>query len=439
MKETPIKRDIVNKIISQSNITSFSTATIRMIKKLVDEVEQATGERYIRMEMGVPGLPPSSIGIEAEIEAHKKGLAAIYPDIQGIPPFKKEVSRFVKLFLNIDVDPEGCIPTVGSTMGSFATFMTVNNMWEGRDTTLFIDPGFPLHKQQHMVLGIKNETFDIYEYRGEKLRDKLESYLSKGYISCIMYCSPNNPAWICFSEKELSIIGEMANKYNVIVVEDLAYFAMDFRKNYGVPGQPPFQPSVAHYSDNYILLISSSKVFSYAGQRLGMMIISDKVFNIKSSHLLKHYIFDQFGPCMTFGTLYALSAGTAHTPQWALTAMLKAMNDGTYKPLEEVKEYAAKAAIMKKLFLNNGFRIVYDMDEDEPIADGFYFTLAYPGMTGEELLRELMYYGISAISLTSCRSQRAEGLRACVSLVQRNQFPALESRLKLFHEHHPVA
>ncbi len=436
MKETPINYDIVTKVIKESNIKSFSTATIRMIKKLVDDVERATGERYIRMEMGVPGLSPSSIGIEAEREAHRQGLAAIYPDIQGIPEFKKEASRFVKLFLNIDVDPEGCIPTVGSTMGSFATFLTVNQLWEGRDTTLFIDPGFPLHKQQHMVLGINSESFDIYEYRGDKLHDKLESYLSKGNISCIIYCSPNNPAWICFSEKELSIIGELADKYNVIVVEDLAYFAMDFRKKYGVPGQPPFQPSVSHYSDNYILLISSSKVFSYAGQRIGMMVMSDKVFNIRSPYLLKRFIFDQLGPCMTFGTLYALSAGTAHTPQRALTAMLKAMNDGTYKPLEEVKEYAARAAIMKKLFTDNGFRIVYDMDENDPIADGFYFTLAYPGMTSEELLSELMYYGISAISLTVCRSQRAEGLRACVSLVQRDQFPALKSRLEAFNQNH---
>ena len=91
---------------------------------------------------------------------------------------------------------------------------------------------------------------------------------------------------------------------------------------------------------------------------------------------------------------------------------------------------------MKKLFTDNGFVIVYDKDGDQALADGFYFTVAYPGMTSDELLREFLYYGISAISLVTCGSERGEGLRACVSLTPRRQFPILEERLKLFHENH---
>ena len=142
---------------------------------------------------------------------------------------------------------------------------------------------------------------------------------------------------------------------------------------------------------------------------------------------------------MIFGTIYALSAGTAFSVQYAMTAMLKAANEGKFDFVEEVKEYGEKAKIMKKMFLDNGFKIVYDMDEDEPIADGFYFTFSYPGFTGEQLLEELIYYGISAISLAITGSSRVEGMRACVSLVDRNQFPDLEYRLKKFHEQHPVS
>ena len=91
---------------------------------------------------------------------------------------------------------------------------------------------------------------------------------------------------------------------------------------------------------------------------------------------------------------------------------------------------------MKKLFLDNGFKIVYDKDEDELIADGFYFTFSYPGFTGAELLGELIYYGISAISLAITGSERIEGVRACVSLVKREQFPVLEERLQWFHKNH---
>ena len=438
MKDTPINHEIVSRQIRDSKIRNIGKASIREVRFLINKIEKETGEKFVRMEMGVPGLNPPQIGIDAEIKALQDGVACLYPDIEGVPILKKEVARFVKLFLDVDVDEANCIPTVGSMQGGFAAFLTLSRIYKERNTTLLIDPGFPVHRQQHIVLGQKFDSFDVYDYRGEKLRGKLESILSKGQIHSILYSNPNNPSWICFTPHELQIIGEMANKYNVIILEDLAYFGMDFRKDYSKPGIPPFQPTVAKYTDNFILLISSSKAFSYAGQRVASMVISNKIFNASMPDLLRYYSTDIFGRALIYGTIYALSAGTSHSAQYGLAAMLKAVNDGSYDFVEVLKEYGEKAKIMKKLFLDNGFHIVYDKDEGVPIADGFYFTFAYPGFTGEELLEELLYYGISAIALSITGSERKEGLRACVSLVRRSQFPVLEARLKTFLENHPV-
>ncbi|MFN2396183.1 MAG: aminotransferase class I/II-fold pyridoxal phosphate-dependent enzyme [Bacteroidales bacterium] len=437
-RDTPINFDKVEKQIEMMNLSSVGKASIREIKRLVDNIEQATGERFVRMEMGIPGLPPAQIGVDGEIEALEKGVAAIYPDIDGIKPLKNEISRFVKLFMNTEVAPAGCIPTVGSMQGSFAAFTTITRMYPGKNTILFLDPGFPVHKQQCKVQGIPFDSFDVYNYRGEKLREKLESHLRKGDVAGMLYSNPNNPSWICFTDTELKIIGELATKYNVVVMEDLAYFGMDFRKDFSKPGEPPYQPSVTQYADNYILFISSSKLFSYAGQRIGMMVLSNTLFNTHAEGLCRYYSSDMFGRAMVFGTVYALSAGTSHSAQYALTAMLKAANDGKFNFWEVVKEYGEKAKIMKKMFIDNGFKIVYDKDEDQPLADGFFFTISYPGMTGEELIEKFIYYGISAISLAITGSERTEGLRACVSLVSRDQFPDLEYRLKKFHEHNAV-
>jgi aspartate/methionine/tyrosine aminotransferase len=433
-QNTPINYQIVSQKIKDSKLESPGKASIREVKKLVDEIEKTTGEKFVRMEMGIPGLPPTKVGVEAEIEALKNGVAAIYPDIYGIPQLKTEASRFIKLFMDIDVSPEGCIPTCGSMMGSFASFMTINRCNPEKDTTLLIDPGFPVHRQQLRVLNQKMECFDVYNYRGDKLGAKLESIMSKGNISCMLYSNPNNPSWICFTEKELQIIGELCNKYDVVAIEDLAYFAMDFRRDMSKPGVPPFQPTVAKYTDNFILTISSSKAFSYAGQRIGMMIISDELYNRSFPNLKKYYAKDLFGYSMVFGSIYTLSAGITHSSQYALAAIFKAANDGKLDFVEQVKEYGEKAKIMKKIFTDNGFNIVYDKDEDEPIADGFYFTFSYPGHSGEELLNKLLFYGISAISLAITGSERLEGIRACVSLVKRDQFKDLEYRLKRFNE-----
>lgn len=438
MKNTPIDYKIVSQKVNESGVKEVGSASIREIKKLVDEIEKATGDKFIRMEMGIPGLPASQYGVQAQIKALEDGVAAIYPDIQGIPELKTEISRFVKNFLDVDIKPDGCIPTVGSMQGGFAAFMMLSRIYKERDTTLFIDPGFPVHKMQHKVLGLKFDTFDVYNYRGEKLREKLEEYFSKGNIHSVLYSNPNNPSWICFTEKELQIIGELANKYDVVIMEDLAYFAMDFRKDYSKLGEPPFQPTVARYTDNYILFISSSKSFSYAGERIGMMAIGNGLFERQYEDLLRYYPNAGFGYSMIFGTMYPLSSGTSHSAQYGLYGILKAVNDGDYNFREEVKIYGEKAKVMKKLFTDNGFNIVYDKDEDDPIADGFYFTFAYPGFTGVELLNELVYYGISAISLSITGSERHEGVRACVSLVKEEQFGDLEYRLKEFHKNNPL-
>lgn len=433
MRNTPIDSSVVGDKIKNSGLSSLDNASIREIVKLVNQIEKATGEKYIRMEMGVPGLPSPTVGIEAEKAALDSGVTALYPNIEGLPELKEETSRFIKLFLDIDVSPKSCIPTVGSLMGGMVSFLVVNRNNSSKEGTLFLDPGFPVQKQQVRMLGHEYRSFDVYNYRGKKLKDKLESYLQTGKVSSILYSNPNNPSWICFTDEELRIIGELADEYDAVVIEDLAYFGMDFRNDYGTPGKEPFQPTVAKYCKNYLMLISSSKAFSYAGQRVGMLVVSDYLYNRQFPDLLRYYTSDRFGHALVFGALYGLTAGVTHTAQYGLHAMLKAVNDGEYDYRSEVMEYGRKAKIMKEMFLSNGFNIVYETDIDQPIADGFYFTISYPGMSSGELLENLLYYGISAITLNITGSDRTEGLRACVSLIPRDMFPTLEERLKRFN------
>lgn len=433
MKNTTVSPEIVKKNIDKLQIKDLGKASIREIVGLVNLIEEESQTKFIRMEMGVPGLPPAKYGVEAEISALQSGVASIYPMIDGIKPLKYEASRFIKLFMDIDVDQASCIPTCGSMQGTYAAFLVAGNIDSKKDTTLFIDPGFPVQKQQMTVMGHKFESFDVFEFRGPKLRAKLESYLQKGHINSIVYSNPNNPSWICLTDEELHIIGDLANQYDVIVMEDLAYFGMDFRKNLYTPGQSPYQPSVAKYTDNYVLFISSSKIFSYAGQRGAIMAISNKLWGRQYDQLGVRFGSKGFGFTIVMQVLYALSSGVSHSVQYALAAMFKAANDGVFNFVEDVKEYGKKAKIMKDLFIENGFLVVYEKDGDELIADGFYFTIGYPGMTGGQLLGNLLHFGISAITLSNTGSEK-EGLRACVSHVKRDQFGDLESRLKLFNE-----
>ena len=437
MKPTPISKNIILDAIKANDIQDIAAATIREVKRVAEYAEQKSGVEFIKMEMGIPGLPAAEIGVEAQIKALRSGVASQYPDIQGLPALKHEASRFIKAFIGLDVNAEGCVPVVGSMQGTYAAFTLCSQYDPKKDTVLFIDPGFPVQKQQLQVMGVKYATFDMYHYRGEKLGPKVESYLKKGNICCIIYSNPNNPSWVCLNEDELKSIGELATRYDTVVVEDLAYFAMDFRKDLSQPFQPPYQASVGRYTDNYMLLISGSKAFSYAGERISVACISNKLFHRHYPALDQRYSALPFGLVYSTRILYALSSGTSHSAQYALAAVMKAASDGTYDFRAVTSEYGRRAHKLKEIFLRHNFYIVYDKDLDQPIADGFYFTVGYPGLDSGQLVGELLYYGVSAICLTNTGSDQ-QGIRVCTSFIRDNQYEELDERMAIFAENHPV-
>lgn len=432
----PIDNTALASVLEQMGISDISCATIRQSGEIARTLEKQTGVEFLHLEMGIPGLPPERVGVEAECAALSAGVASLYPNMMGIPELKTEASRFLKAFLDIEVSPQGCIPTVGSMQGSFSSFILCSHLDPERDTVLFIDPGFPVQRTQANILGIRSESFDIYEYRGNRLAAKLETYFATGRISALIYSSPNNPAWFNLTEEELRIIGDLATRYDVIVIEDLAYMCMDFRKPLGKPFEAPFQPTVARYTDNYIIMMSASKMFSYAGQRIAILAISDRLFIREYPALQQRYRISRLGDVLVMGILYAVSSGTSHSAQYALAAMFKAASDDRLDFVASTSEYARRAALSKKMFLKNGFHIVYSKDADEDVSDGFFYTVGYRGLTGAQLMRDLMLTGISSISLTLTGS-RQNGVRICVSQLNRpEQFDMLEERLRLFKENH---
>ena len=432
----PIDKETFDAVVRRLMIMDLGSATIRQICTLAGEIEHEAGEPMVHLEIGNPGLDAERVGVEAEIRALEGGVANKYPAIQGIPEFKQAGSEFIKAFLGVDMPGKCVIPTVGSMQGSFTLQLLLAQRIPGKDRMLFINPGFPAHITQAKVLGIKTEQFDIYRYRGVALEAKLEEILSKGDITAMLYSNPNNPAWTNLTETELEIIGRLATKYDCIVLEDLAYFGMDFRQDVSRPGEPPFGATVARYTDNYILMLSGSKIFSYAGQRIALVCIGPEVYDRRYDFFEKFYEMPAFGDAYIFGVLYCASSGTSHSAQHAMAAMLSAAARGELKFIDHCSEYGRRAEIVKRIFTDNGFHIVYDMDGDSPIADGFFFTIGYPGMSGVELQQELIRYGVSSISLVSTGSEQP-GIRACVSMISdQDSFDRLERFLKKFNEDH---
>ena len=430
--------ELVEKAVADLHIADLSKATIGEVLLTAQYLEKATGIPFVRMDQGSPGLPVNRFGVEAEKKALDRGVGSQYPAAAGVPELKTEASRFVKAFMDIEVSPRSCIPTVGSVAGSFGSFITCTQRVPGKDKVLFIDPGFPIQKSQLRVIGAGWKAFDIYAYRGAALRGKLEEMLSDGDVAAIVYSNPNNPAWICLEEEELQIIGEMAERYDVTVIEDLAYFCMDYRRDLGHPFEAPYPPTVARYTDNYILMLSASKIFSYAGQRIAMLCISDALFERRYASLAQRYNDSGvFGETLTASILYMITSGCTASTQYAYAEMLRLSTEGELNFVEDTRDYAVRAEKMKKIFTDNGFHVVYDTDVTQSVGDGFFFTIGYGDMDGGELLRELLYYGVSSISLSTTGSGQ-KGVRACTSRMSDELYPVLEERMKAFSQDHPI-
>ena len=430
--------ELVEKAVKELHIADLSKATIGEVLLVAQYLEKETGIPFIRMDQGSPGLPVNQLGVEAEKAALDRGVGSQYPAAAGVPELKHEASRFVKAFLNVDISARACVPTVGSVAGSYGSFIACTQRTPGKNKVLFIDPGFPIQKSQLRIIGAEWVEFDIYNYRGEALRDKLESMLADGDIAAIVYSNPNNPAWICLEDAELKIIGELATKHDVIVMEDLAYFCMDFRTDMGHPFEPPYPPTVAHYTDNYILMLSSSKIFSYAGQRMALTCISDKLFDRHFPALAERYNdAGVFGQTLIASILYMITSGCTASTQYAYAEMLRLSTEGKINFVEDTREYAHRAEKMKKIFTDNGFHIIYDYAVTQRVGDGFFFTIGYGDMSGGDLLKELLYYGVSSISLSTTGSDQ-QGVRACTSRMRDDLYDVMAERMKAFSEDHPL-
>ena len=429
----PISNESLDEIIDETGYDS-KNLSIRETNRLATLIGQKGKFDFVRMEMGIPNLPTPDIAKEAEKLAIDEGMQGIYPPFDGIPELKEAGTRFVKAFLNLNVGTEHVIPTCGSLQGGYISQALAGNMYQGKDTILYLDPTFPVTRYQAKFLGLKSEGIELYDNRGDKLIEAINAKVAAGNIGGLLWSSPNNPSWSCLNEMELKRVAEICDNNDILAIEDLAYLGMDFRKDYSQPGVEPYIPTVGQFGKNWVTLISASKAFSFPGPRCGLAIISPTLNRQEFTKLKQFCGRERFGHAFSLGGLYVTTSGVSHTAQFALAKMLEKSTNGDYNFIKVTREYGRRATKVREIFLKYGFKQVYEKDMEETVGNGFYLTMSYPSYDGTSLMLELMKYGISTITLKSTGSNRHEGLRVCISFVDNEDMPVLEQRLKKFME-----
>jgi aspartate/methionine/tyrosine aminotransferase len=398
----------------------------------IDLLERELGVKFLRMDFGVPGLRPSSLALTAQTAALTGSvIPSQYPPSDGIPQLKGAASRFLNRFLAVEAPPECVLPTCGATQGAFIAQAIATRRYENMNETLFLEPGYPPMKAQARFLGIKSIGIDLYDHRGDQLIDAIESTVrEKGSIGAISWSSPNNPTWNVLTEEELRGIARICDGWDIIAIEDAAYFGMVTRAEADRSSK-----TVAQFTDNYFLLLSASKMLSYAGERIGLLATSQRMMRRRYDYLEPAFGTKEVGAALK-RTIFNLTAGAPHSAQYAVAALLDAINAGEYDLERGLAAYSQRAKQIKGVLIDNGFYLIYESAERSTSGDGFYLTFGYPGFDAMRLLKELLYYGVTALPLQLFGSSRSDGLRGCVALIDQQNLRVLEERITRFRRDH---
>lgn len=245
---------------------NIKASEIRELLKLTQRPE------VISFAGGLPApelFPVEELKRVAKEVLEENGTAALqYGPTEGYEPLREKIVERMKK-VNVDVSVDNILVTSGSQQGlDFAA-------------RIFINPGDVIICESPSYLGAIN-AFKAYEPKFVEVEtdddgmimEDLEKALKENDNAKFIYVIPDfqNPSGKTWSEERRKKLVELANKYNVAILEDNPYGELRF--------EGEFLPAVKHYDTEgrVIFLGTFSKIFC-PGLRLGWVAADKEVLN----------------------------------------------------------------------------------------------------------------------------------------------------------------
>ncbi|MCK4842862.1 MAG: pyridoxal phosphate-dependent aminotransferase, partial [Methylococcales bacterium] len=197
----------------------------------------------------------------------------------GLLELRKLVATEHKAQTGIDVDAdENVMISAGNMQGLNILFHT---MLDPGDEIILTAPCFAAHTQQINLFSGKPVYWPLNENNNWSLDIDLLPDLITDKTQAIVLVSPSNPTRKIFSEAELTRVGEIAKRHNILIIIDDPYsaFVYDNRDKY-------FNlASVERFKEHIVYLHSFLKSYAMSGWRLAYMIMPAE---LKSEALKVH-------------------------------------------------------------------------------------------------------------------------------------------------------
>lgn len=191
----------------------------------------------------------------------------------GAKNFRDALAKKYEHFSGISVDPEQeIVVTCGSTEAMMAAMMSITNPG---DRVIIFSPFYENYGADTILAGAEPIYVPLVppDFRFDPAQ--LEAAFAQGAKALIL-CNPSNPCGKVFTMEELTLIAQLAKKYDAYVVTDEVYEHIVYEPNRHI-----YMASLPEMRERTIVCSSLSKTYSITGWRLGYVIaapaIADRV------------------------------------------------------------------------------------------------------------------------------------------------------------------
>lgn len=238
-----------------SNRTStFTDSVIRRMTRISNQYGA------VNLSQGFPDFEPPREILERLAQVTKEDFHQ-YAITWGAQNFREALAAKIEHFSDVNVNPnEELVVTCGSTEAMMAAMMSVTNPG---DKVIVFSPFYENYGADTILSGADPIYVPLipptFRFDAEVLEDAFRQK-----PKAIIVCNPSNPCGKVFTREELTIIADLAKKYDTFVITDEVYEHILYK-----PHEHTYMASLPGMKERTITCNSLSKTYSITGWRLG--------------------------------------------------------------------------------------------------------------------------------------------------------------------------
>ena len=204
---------------------------------------------------------PSAPEISEAISSFAKDQYYCYGPPEGLPEFKESIATYFQVKRNVPVSPAFSFPVDSA---AFGIYLTCKAFLSPGDEAIIFDPVDFLFRYSIESVDAKAIPFAIPPGTIKVDFEELEMLITKN-TKMICLCNPLNPTGKVFTKEELTQLGEIACKHQLIILSDEIWSDIVFK--------PAVFMSIASINEEIrnqtVTITGFSKSYGLAGLRIG--------------------------------------------------------------------------------------------------------------------------------------------------------------------------